>query len=339
MRITRDLLIKLAKEAVAQQTKNDRNINVAFLLGSVATMDDPLLGGTTDIDILFLCENEPSVTRQVIKLSNEVTLDLMYARQKDYEPPRKQRSDPWRGYVLYDPQPLYETRHFFEFAQASVRSEFDNPANVLARARYFSQPARASWMELQLSADDPGAPELMKFLHAVGDAANAVAVLSGPPLTDRRLLSEFPTRAVQAGLPELTGTLFNMLGIDRLEPAAALGWLGEWQSAVQVAIDRRADPRLHALRLPYYRQAVEALLQSEYPSAALWLLLEPWTVAAANMSELREPAKTWYAAMDQMGLVGDQFADKMDLFDQYLDRLEETLEQYAISNGLMDYQQ
>ncbi len=339
MRITRDLLTKLAKESVEQYTKSDRNITAAFLLGSVVALDDPFIGGATDIDILFLCAAPPDTPRKVVRLNNEVTLDLSFALQRDYEPPRKQRSHPWRGYDLYNPQPLFETRHFFEFAQAAVRAGFDDPANVLARARHFAQPARQAWMSLQLGAQAPSAGALSSFLHAVGDAANAAAALSGPPLTDRRLLSEFPTRAAQAGLPELTGTLFNMLGIDRLEPNLALGWLDDWQAAVQVAIDRRVDPRLHPHRMPYYRLSIEALLKSAYPSAALWLLLEPWTVGAAAMSELREPAKAWNIAMEHMGLSGPGFADKMDLLDQYLDRLESALEQYAAENGLIAYPQ
>lgn len=339
MRITRDLLLKLARESVQQHTRNDRNITAAFLLGSVPTLDDPFLGGATDIDILFLCAQEPVTPRQAVRLNNEVTLDLMFAAQSAYEPPRKQRSHPWRGYDLYNPLPLFETSHFFEFAQASVRAGFHDPANALTRARYFARPARAAWMDLQLNPGNPTAPDLEKFLRAAGNAANAVAALSGPPLSDRRLLSEFPTRAAQAGLPELTGRLFNMLGIDRLEPKTALGWLDDWQTAVQVAIDRRVDARLHAHRIPYYRLALEALLRSPYPSAALWLLLEPWTVGAAAMSELREPAKAWNAAMTTLGLTGPGFADKMDQLDQYLDRLESALEQYATENGLLEYPQ
>ncbi len=339
MRITRDLLLKLARETVEQRTRIDRNITAAFLVGSVSTLDDPFIGGATDIDILFLCAEVPATPRQVVRLNNEVTLDLMFTPQSTYEPPRKQRSHPWRGYDLYNPMPLYETRHFFEFAQASVRAGFDDPSNVLARARTFAQPARQAWMELQLGSDNPGAPALEKFLHAAGNAANAAAVLSGPPLTDRRLLSNFPTRAAQAGLPELTGLLFNMLGIDRLDPPTALGWLDDWQTAVQVAIDRRVDDRLQPYRIPYYRLALEALLQSAYPSAALWLLLAPWTVGAACMSELREPVKAWQTAMDALGLAGEGFADKLDLLDQYLDRLETALEQYAAENGLIGYPQ
>jgi len=338
MRITKELLVKLAKETVEQRTRSDRNITVAFLLGSVATHEDPFIGGTTDIDILFLCEREPLISRDAIKLNNEVTLDLMYAAQSDYEPPRKHRADPWRGYVLYDPQLLYETKHFFEYAQASIRAGFDEPANVHGRAQYFYAPARQAWMELQLSGGNPVAADVQKYLKAVSNAANALAVMSGPPLTDRRMLLEFPTRAELSGMPALTGLLFNMLGIDRLDPQTALGWLDDWQSAVQVAIDRKVDERLHILRVPYYRQAIEALLTSEYPSTALWLLLKPWTIAAASMSELREPARAWHAAVEQMGLMGDEFGEKLEILDNYLDELEEMLENYASANSLNEYQ-
>ena len=91
-----------------------------------------------------------------------------------FEPPRKLRTDPLLGYVMYDSLPLFETQHFFEYTQAIVRAGFDDTANVLARVRKHSLPARELWMELTLGGGSRPA-DALKYLKAVYHAANAVA--------------------------------------------------------------------------------------------------------------------------------------------------------------------
>jgi hypothetical protein len=328
MRITRDLLLKLAKDTVKQRTANDRNIVAAFLIGAVREMDDPLLGGTADIDLLFISDDRRHF-RDCVKLNNEVTLDILYEPLANYEPARKLRADALRGHLMYDPMPLYETRHFFEFVQSAVRSQFDDPANVLARTRPFAEHARQLWMELQLTADDPSAAELKKYLEALRHAANAIAGLTGAPLTDRRFISTFALRAASANTPDLVDALSNLLGAPNLNPAEARTWLADWEQALGVAIDRKVDERLHPLRIPYYRKAIEAQLDSDKPSSALWPLLDTWTTAAAAMSELRQPARAWQTALESLGLLGGGFEAHLQALDRFIDRVEERLEQIS----------
>jgi len=333
MRITRDMLLKLAKDTVKQRTVNDPNVVAAFLIGAVRELDDPLLGSTTDIDLLFISDDRRSF-RDCVKLNNEVTLDIHYEPLANYEPARKLRTDPLRGHLMYDPMPLYETRHFFEFVQSAVRSQFDDPANLLARVRPFSEQARQLWLELQLTADAPAAPEIKKYLDAIRHAANTVAGITGAPLTDRRFISTFSARAAAAGKPELAEALPQLLGAPNLNPANARAWLSDWEQAIEVAIDRKVDERLHPLRIPYYRKAIEAQLEGDTPSAALWPLLDMWTIAAAAMSELRQPAKAWQAALEELGLLGAGFESHLQALDRFIDGIEELLEHTARANGI-----
>ena len=101
MRITRSTLHKIAKDTVSQRVKTDHNVMAALLVGSVL-FDDPFIGHTTDIDIVFICFNEPDTARQIIKLTNEVSLDLYFVEGTAFEPPRKLRTDPLLGYVMYE---------------------------------------------------------------------------------------------------------------------------------------------------------------------------------------------------------------------------------------------
>ena len=47
MRVTRESLLRIAKETVQERAYNDSNIIAAYLTGSLLT-NDPMLGGTAD---------------------------------------------------------------------------------------------------------------------------------------------------------------------------------------------------------------------------------------------------------------------------------------------------
>ena len=51
MRITREALLKLAHEAAVQRARVNREITCIYLTGSLLS-EAPLLGGTTDIDLI-----------------------------------------------------------------------------------------------------------------------------------------------------------------------------------------------------------------------------------------------------------------------------------------------
>ena len=58
MRLTRETLIKIARDTATQRARVSRRIICIYLTGSCLT-DDPLLGGTTDIDLVIVQDGEP----------------------------------------------------------------------------------------------------------------------------------------------------------------------------------------------------------------------------------------------------------------------------------------
>jgi hypothetical protein len=324
MRITRDTLLKIAKDTVRQRVEADHGIIAAFLIGSMLD-EDPFLGGTADVDLLFIADQDPGIQREIVQLNPEVHIDISYEARSEYDPARKLRTDPWRGYTMYDPSLLYERQHFFEYTQAIVRSQFDEPVNRAARVRHHYEHARQVWVELQRNAN-PGAPDMVKYFKAVNHAANAVAGLSGGPLTERRLLVNFPARAQAIEKPEMNEALLSMLGGLKVDGSTITTWLPDWQEAFNAAAERKADARIHPARLAYYKQAIEALAGGEQPASALWPLLHTWTISAATMPDQRQPVKIWGSVLEQIGVTGAGFEGNLQTLDRLLDAVEEIVD-------------
>ena len=329
MRITRDLLLKLAKDTVNKRFKPDADVVAVFLVGSVLR-DDPFLGGTTDIDLLVITKNEPQREREIVKLSNEIHLDICFEAERLYAKPRELRGDPWRGWTMWDPMLLHEKGKFFEYTQSIVRSQFEDPANILARSRAFAAPARETWTTMQLG----GETDLLEYLSAVENAANALAVLSGFPLAERRLLLEFPLRAEAANRPELIETLKAMLGGLVISPETLREWMPEWEAAFLQAAQASLTQQIHTARLSYYKQAIEAQLQSDEPVAALWPLLHSWALAAQAGNWLPAQETAWQAVLRNLGLDESGIEMRLQGLDHFLDLLEESLDTYALQNGI-----
>ena len=79
MRVTRESLIRIAKETAQQRAFNDRGIIAAYLSGSLASDEvDPLLGGTTDIDVILVHADEPVNRREFVKLTPDFHVDISH---------------------------------------------------------------------------------------------------------------------------------------------------------------------------------------------------------------------------------------------------------------------
>jgi len=332
MRITRDLLLRLAKENAEERAFNDSSIIAAYLSGSLLH-EEPLLGGTTDIDLVFVHNTPVKTPRELKTLSPDIHLDIHHRNEKDYHPPRDLRTNPWLGYELYDPILLYETKHFFEFNQASLRAGFDEPKSILKRSFILLNHARKTWMDLQLNAEEVTPDVIIKYLDACLQAANAIAEMTGPPLSERRLLLDFPARAEAVGLPEFTPGLFGLLGGTEIVHSTLDEWLPAWKSFLNFASEASiADIRIHAERLGYYERAITAILASETPIAALYPILLTWTLAANALPE--NQISTWQNACNELGFSNEQFGEHLTGLDRYMDRIEEKIEEELALHGL-----
>lgn len=329
MRITRDTLIKLAKDTVAKRFVPDKGVIAVFLVGSLRP-EDSQVDVAADVDLLVINNGEPMREREIVKLSNEYHLDIMFESNSKYAQARELRGDPWRGWAMWDPCLLHQKGRFFEYTQSIVRAQFDDPLNLLKRARYFSVPAREAWYEMQLN---PASASPLKLLKAAYDAANALVSLNGAPITERRLLLEFPARAQSLGLSELIQPLFA--SISASVPAADIRqWLQAWEIAFQAAAQSPGDLRLHAARLSYYKSGIETLLDGDLPAAALWPMLYTWALTAENGSLNDSQVKSWGVACVEMGLSPRALPERLQALDSFLDGLEERLEQLTAENGL-----
>jgi hypothetical protein len=334
MRVTRESLIRIAKETVQQRTYNDKEIVAAYLTGSLLN-DDPFLGGVTDIDLVLVTAGQPPMTREIVGLTPDFHLDISYRAKADYDPPRELRANPWLGYEVYDLMVLYETKHFIEFTQSAVRAgfEFHGPALVLQRCRKLLDHGRKIWFDLMDIGDNAGPKEVAKYLKSIYHAVNVIAELSGPPLPERRLLLLFPSLAEQAGRPGLNAGLLGLLGGTALDTSALGSWIAGWESNFKTSYETgKADARIHPARLNYYKKCFDAMLGSDNPSVMLWPLLTTWTNAAAVLPE--DESQVWQEACSVLGLVGERFPEHVEGLDHYLDELDILLDEYAQANGL-----
>ena len=334
MRVTRESLIRIAKETVQERTYNNKNIIAAYLTGSLLT-EDPFLGGVTDIDLVLVTTNTPPMSREIVPLTPDFHLDITYHAKAEYDPPRELRVNPWLGYEIYDPMSLYDRQHFFEFTQAAVRAgfEFHEPALVLQRCRTLLDHGRKIWFDIMDVGENSGPKDVAKYLKSLYHAVNVIAELNGPPLSERRLLLLFPSLAEQAERPGLSIGLLGLLGGTNLDKSHIEGWLPDWESNFKSAFETgKADPRINTARTNYYKKCFEAMLGSDNPVVMLWPLFNSWTRAIGVLYE--DEIDGWQAARTTLGLSGKGFAERVEGLDHYLDEIDILLDEIAEANGL-----
>jgi hypothetical protein len=332
MRITPEILHKLARDTVAQRTRSDRDIIAVFLHGSLLR-EEPLLGGTADIDLFFIHSEAPLFAREITRVNDDVHLDISHVARMDYRQARELRRHPWIGPTIYGAKILYDPQHFMDFTQASVRGQFNDPSNVISRARGQAEHARQIWFGLQ-ETESAALDSSANFLRAVLHAANSIASLSGAPLTNRRLLLDFPARAEAAGRPGLFNGLTGLLGGNGLDPETMRAWLPGWKAAFQAADADQRPAGLHLHRQHYYLKAFEEMLAGPQPVTALWPLLGTWTRLACLLPPGSPELSNWEEAAAQAGLAGESFPHRLTALDAFLDTIDETLEEWARKNGV-----
>jgi len=331
MRITRETLIRIAKETAQKRALADPGLVAAYLTGSLRS-ENPFLGKSTDIDIVLVHAGQPKVRREILPVTPEIHLDIVHNPRSEYKKPKELRIHPWLGPELYDPLPLYVTQHFFEFVQAGVRAGYDEPVNVLVRARRNAEHARQIWSGLQLS-QKTGPARLLSYLKGVNHAANAVALLTGGPLAERRFMLQFQERAGAAGAPGLAAGLVGLLGGAQVDAATLSEFLTEWEKTfVEAASRNKVHASIAAPRLAYYKLAFETMLAGESPQSVLWPMVHTWTLSAAVLPPTHQ--SKWQAACETLGLTGEVFNERLEGLDRFLDTIEELLENMAASQGL-----
>jgi predicted nucleotidyltransferase len=335
MRVTRESLIRIAKETAQERAFNDRLIIAAYLTGSLVSEGDPMLGGTSDIDIIFVHADEPKHRREFIKLTPDFHLDISHRAKAEFKRPRELRLDPWLGWEMYDPMLLFEREKFFEFVQAGLRAgfEFNAPAPALQRSRLLLSQARQIWRDLLSITDAVTAADIIQYMRSLYHAINSVAELSGPPLQERRLMLDFAARADTAQRPGMNAGLFGLMGASSLEASQIAAWVPEWKLAFEAATESsRVDVRIHPARLNYYEKGIQSILEGPIPQAALWPLLHTWTLSVEVLPD--HSVDAWRSACGQLGLTALNFDERVEGLDHYLDEVEALLDELAREHGL-----
>ena len=318
---------------VTERVRTNRGIVSAYVAGSLLTQE-PLLGGTTDIDLFFIHDSHPAYDREIVRLSPDVHLDIAHHHQTLYHHPRHLRTDLWLGSTLYfNPILLHDTQHWFEFTQASVRSLFWQADNVMRRARPLAEKARQTWMRLQAGERSP-VEGFSLYLDALEAAANAIAGLTGSPLSERRFLIDFSSRAQAVEQTGLAAGLAGLLGQANVDVETVQGWIPAWKAAFLEAGNQIEAPvERQPLRLGYYERGIEALLSGETPETALWPLLYTWVHSLAILPDGSAHLKAWEEASASLGFAGEDFPDRLAGLDAYLDLVQETLDRWGAANG------
>jgi hypothetical protein len=334
MRITRDSLMKLAKTKVAEMIYKDRSLICVYLTGSLLR-DEPLLGGATDIDLICVHHSKPQVQREIVRFTDEVHLDIAHYDQSLFQQPRQLREDHWLGsYLCEDPIVLHVQQHWFEFVQAGVADQFYRPENILKRCRPQAEAARQIWLEFYSGQVSEGPQKLHKYLHALEQAANAIACLNGAPLTERRFLLDLPARAAAVQRPGLSAGLEDLIMQAPVPLETWQGWLQDWQAAFDAASQTpNAPARLHPTRKAYYLRAMEAMW-SERPAAALWPFLWTWSRMRQLLPAGAPALQPWEVIAAQLALSPAHMEERLKELDAYLDTVEETLDIWAERQGL-----
>jgi len=332
MRINQNMLLKVANDTVRKYVDTDRTLLAVYLQGSLLG-ETPLIGNTADIDLFFIHTDVVSLEREIIRISDEVHLDISHHTHVMYRQPRELRVHPWMGPAIYSCKIMYDPQHFVDFVQASVRGQFYNVGNVLSRVRRQAGHARQMWESFYDHPHLPEPQDASLYLHALEHAANAVAGLNGQILTERRFLLDLPARVEAVGKPGLYAGFLGLLGASMVDASTIREWLPEWQNAFHALPASTAPIRLHPHRWYYYVRAVEAILSSSTPQDALWPFWRTWTHIVCALPADTPHRSAWQKAGEQLGLLGVVFTEKIGGLDAYLDMVEELIDTWARENG------
>ena len=335
MRITRELLHKFAQQTVNARLRSEPDIHAAYMVGSLIR-EDPLLGGTTDIDLVLVHKYQAPTERECVPITPDISLDIFHKIRDDYADHRAFRQDPWMGYPLTHYNIiLFDSNHWLEFIQSSVNAEFHRPDNVLARVRQFSSTARDQWFSLFQQPTDTHNAWLDRYLITLSLAANSISGLLGPPLTRRRFLQTFESRVEDLGVPKNLVGFYGLLGFSDDQQEKLIHWIDGFKEDLTY-LSEKSTPPSHLLkcRHTYYTSAIESLAKSNSPNQAIWPLLRTWLDVQLALVNASPNVDTWKDCLVSLNLSEEKVEEKSEALDVYLDSVEIVIETWENTYGI-----
>lgn len=332
--IARDTLIKIARDTAAQRMAARPSIVSAYLIGSVGA-GEPMLGEATDIDLVLINSNPHPSGREVIRLTDQIVLDLHHRHRDQYANARSLRGHPWFGPEMAEPLFLHDPTHFFELAQASARGQFHRPEHVAARARGFLSWARAELHVGLLPGADPEAPvTLANYTQALLYAANAVITLTAFPGAGRRLVMKLETAARKLRRSDLFEGFLARLAGPQVERADGESLLAGWQAAYRAGQSSAAEA-IHPARRTVYERGFRAQIEADRAADMVWLMLATWNACRANIPHDPQQDAQWQAFLSHLRLAEPAaYAERVNELADYVTTVDEFVEKWAASNGV-----
>jgi hypothetical protein len=335
MRITRDLLHKIARQTVNQRKRSEPDLHAAYLTGSLL-YNEPLLGGTTDIDLVLVHKYQAPVKREIEAITPELSLDIFHNIKDDYNQHRQLRQDPRLGYPLtHNHILLFDTDHWLEFIQASVSADFHRPDNVLARVKILLSAARENWFSLTQTPPKKHLNWLHRYLETLEQAANAVSGLIGPPLTTRRFMMTFNDRLETLGVPKFLAGFQGLLGFSEVQAQNLTPWIEAFELDLVHITDKPDFPvHLAPCRQAYYLEAIQALAENNNGHQAVWPLLQTWLDIQLTVPQPSPGVETWESCLETLSLTKKTSSEKNEALDSFLDTAEIIIETWADVYGI-----
>ena len=185
-----------------------------------------------------------------------------------------------------------------------------------------------------VSADTIISQRVGQGIRTKGNGFYAVACLSGLPLTDRRFMVQFPSRAAAVNRAGLYAGLVGLLGGSQAEAEQLHKWIDEWEDAYHAVPEEDVTPRLHPDRFAYYRRAFGSLMAGDSPQDVLWPLLGTWLEAVSLLPGDTPQVAEWGEAFSTLGLLGSGYRERVAALDAYLDNVEELLDEWGQRRGI-----
>jgi hypothetical protein len=333
MRITRDLLLNSARDFVTRTVKADRSITAVYLTGSLLT-EAPLLGGTTDIDLVYIHDRIPSMPREIHRFTDEITLDLYHHSQDVFEQPRQLRVDPNLGPSINNTRViLHDTQHWFEYTQAIVTAQFDRPDHHAERVLKLASDARSEWWKLE-NKDSCSAKDLVTYINSTVLSTNALASISGPPLTERRFFLSLAERCHAINNPQISLSLASLLGFSSFDFSTLEEWIHRWECALSSPDNPALKPcDVHPHRKLYYVNPVRAFFEEGQLESCLWIMLYTWTALSSRLSTRSTGNRDYPSFLSNLGYDKNTINDKKKALDSYLDSADEIINEWAQQTG------
>jgi len=331
--IERATLVKIARDTAAQRLAARRSLISAYLTGSVAA-DEPMLGEATDIDLIFIDSETPPAAREIVRLTDQVALDIQYRHKSEYANAKTLRVHPWRGPEICAPFFLLDPTHFFELAQANVRGQFYRPDFVAARARAFAAQAQdAVHAGLLPGQAGPEPVTVEAFCLSLLYAANALITLTAFPGAGRRLLLKLEAATQKLNRADLYTAFMALLGEAELEAPQASALLQGWSAAYRAG-QSAADERVHPARRTLYERGFQAQIDADRAREMLWLMLYTWQALLKHLPSDSPHADAWlgFLRQAQMGTPAE-FTARVEQARAYVILAAEMVEDWAEQNG------